>query len=202
MHQLSRIDAVNQIMKIKSGERISTEGELSTLPQAVEAGVELDYAVTEIMVQNKWFITDVDHASAVTNNDGELITPDNLGFITVERTDAAVSARHLIPINGKLYDKYNHTYNLGVGKTVWYNGKLVWSFEELPAVFQVLCIAKTRLNICTRGASFSPQRAQAESIHFQKAWNAAIMFDSTLSGGRVTGWSSNRNRAPRNRGVI
>ncbi len=202
MKQISRLDAVNKIIQIKSGERIATVGELDTLPQAVAANNELDLAVVHIQTNFKWFYNSIDNGTLISDNNGEVTLPTNLGFITILTTDAAVEPSWLRPVTGKLYDTYNHTYNLGTSKTVWYCGKLVWEFEDLPVVFQMLAVAYARQELAGGSSHFSPTRLQVEQQRFEEALMAANKFDNTLSGGRALDNALNRRKPPYNRGFL
>lgn len=202
MKQITRLDAVNKIIQIKSGERIASVGELDTLPQAVAANNELDLAVISIQTNFKWFYNTINNGTLLSDNNGEVALPTNLAYITVLMTDASVEPSWLRPITGKLYDTYNHTFNLGVSKTVYYCGKLVWEFEDLPVVFQNLAVAYARQEIAGGGSHFSPTRLQMEQQRFEEALMAANKFDNTLSGGRAIDSSLNRRKPPYNRGFL
>lgn len=202
MKQLTRIEAVNEIIKIKSGERIATVGELETVPQAVTASAALDMATLHIQTDFKWFFNSIDNGELTSDNDGVVTLPDNLTFITFLSTTAGIEVLHLRPVDGKVYDIYNHTYNLGVAKTVRYCGKMAWDYEELPAVFQFLAIAHARKEIAGSSAHMSPQRLAIETQTYNDALQAVNKFDNTLSGGRVRDPMTNRRRPPYNRGYL
>lgn len=202
MYQLSRIDAVNEIMRLKSSDRVTTESELNTLPQAVEAGIELDMAVTRVLVNYKWFFNDIENGQLLTNDDGEAILPSNITYISFLQTDAPVPTTFLRPVDGKVYDAYNHTFNLGTGRTIRYNGKLHWGFESLPVAFQLLAVAEARRHVVKANAHLSATRASIEEAAFNEAFTAALKFDDTLSGGRIRDPQPSRRRPPHNNGWL
>ncbi len=199
MKRLDRLTAVNKIMELKTAERISTNTELATIPQAVLANELLDFHTDKIQTDFKWFYTGQDDGQLVTDVNGEIVTPDDLSYITIYRTDSPVEPQHLVPVDGKIFDKYNNTYNLGTGKTVWFVGKRVWAFEKLPSAFQYLAIAAARLDTASGGAHFSPTRVSIEQKSFNDALQTAQKFDDTLSGGRVRNPMTNRRMPPNNR---
>jgi hypothetical protein len=200
--RLTRIQAVNRIIKIKTGERVTTQDELETIPQAVEASEELDMAVVLIMTEFKWFYNTVENGQLTADNNGVVTLPNNLTYITIYSTDAAVQAMYLRPVGGEIYDTYNHTNNIGVGKTVRYNGKMTWDFEDLPAAFQFLAIAQARKEIAGSSAHFSSERLAVEEKRFNEAFQTANKFDDTLSGGRLRGPMTGRKYPPHNHGII
>lgn len=199
MYQLTRIQAVNQIMKLKTGERVTTNGELDTIPQAVEANDELDIAVGRIQTDFEWFYNTVDNGVLTADGNGEAVFPDNLSYVNITSTSASVEVGYLRPVTGKIYNTYSHTYDIGSGSTVNYTGKLVWEFEDLPAAFQNLAVAQARMTITGGGSHFSPQRLEIETKAFNDAFQTANKFDNFLSGGRVRNPMPNRRTPPGNR---
>ncbi len=204
MHQMTRLEAVNEILRVKTGERIATEDELDTVPQAVEANTQLNNAVVRAMVDHKWFFNDIENGALTSDSSGEVVLPDDLSYIKFESTDAASQVRHLRPVYGKVYDIYKHTYNLGAaGKTVRYSGKMVWAYEALPTAFQLLAIAQARKDIVSGSTHISATRSAEEKLRYNEAFTTAQKFDDELSGGRLRNPNPyHRQRAPRNRGWV
>jgi hypothetical protein len=202
MKQYTRIEAVNRVMKIKSGERIATQSELDSLPVAADTSDELDFAVDFIQTEFEWFLNLVEEAAILADGSGNVVLPNNLAQVQFLRTDAAVQTHWLKPINGQAYDSYNQTFNLGAGKTVWYQGRNIWPFESLPLAFQMLAIAHARREIAGSGKHASPTRYAIEQKTYDNAFQTAMKFDDTLSGGRMRGPTWNRRRAPHNHGVL
>lgn len=202
MKQIDRITAINRILEVSSGERISTIGELSTIPQAVTAGTLLDLAVVTIQTDYLWNFNNIDEGATTADTDGQVTLPDNLGFFRACRTTASVEARHLKPVRGLVYDSFNHTFNLGSGTIVYWEGKLVWDFEDLPVAFQRLAIAQTRKDIVGGSNHLSPTRFQVETVTYKEAFQAAEKFDVFLSGGQFRGPDASRRYPPRNKGIV
>lgn len=202
MKRLSRIQAVNEIIKMRTAERVSSEAELETLPQAVSASDDLDMAVTHILTDFIWYFNTIENGVLTSDTDGIVTLPDSLTHLAIHSTDASVAVEFLRPVGGQIYDTYNHTNNIGTGRTVRYSGKMEWAFEDLPVAFQFLAIAHARKEIAGSGAHFSAQRLVVEETRFNEAFQTASKFDGFLSGGRIREPQTNRRRAPHNQGWL
>lgn len=201
MKRLTRIEGVNRVVEMTSGETVATEEDLDTLPEAVKAGARLDLAVLEILTQYQWYYNGVQCQTRIADGSGQITLPDNLTYITFEQS-SPILPQYLIPVGGYVYDKSNATNVLGTDATVTYSGKLFFEFEDLPAQFQFLAIAQVRKYIATGTSHISPARAAIEKDSWNDAFQACSKFDDMLSGGRARNWTPARAEHPHNQGFV
>ena len=87
-------------------------------------------------VQNEGWVFNTEHCYPLTpNSKGEIYVPENV--LRLDMSDNfTYRTTNFVLRNGKLYDKYNHTYIHDPNKSINFDIVWKWEYEELPSVFK------------------------------------------------------------------
>ena len=87
-------------------------------------------------VQNEGWVFNTEHCYPLTpNSKGEIHVPENV--LRLDMSDnSTYRTTNFVLRKGKLYDKYNHTYEHDPQQTINFDIVWKWEYEELPSVFK------------------------------------------------------------------
>lgn len=127
-HKLTRLQAINIILSNVGQSPVASVD--STNPMVGTAETILDEVSHSVQTEG-WTFNTESHYPFTPDNSGNIAIPDNVLSIDVageEQVDPIIRG-------GRLYDKYNHTYNWDEA----IEANVVWSFEfeDLPEVFKM-----------------------------------------------------------------
>ena len=131
-------------------------------------------------VQNEGWVFNTEYCYPLTpNSDGEIHVPAN-----VLRMDMCVNSTYrttnFVLRGGKLYDKYNHTFNHNPDKAINFDIVWKWDYEELPSVFKRYITLRASGRAATQLVT-NPQLVQLLSTQELQARAACMEYECNQS---------------------
>lgn len=127
MSSVSKLSAVNAVISNIGQAPVNS---LESGNPMVELAEQIVDNISHVVQSEGWSFNTEDHYPFEPDNNGQILIPSNVLSI-----DTEPSAEETVVVrNGKLYDKYNHTYTFEGTQAL----SVVWlfDFEDLPEVFK------------------------------------------------------------------
>lgn len=190
MYRITKVEAVNRVLKSIDGTVIST---LDTEPQrgsVIKAVQALDVTTDDVQSNNVWGFSMEGPKTLTANDDNEIVMPDDLIHVTW-RSWSNGSVKHLTARNGKVYNRKDSNYTIPGQITYFGNSK--WAFEECPYPIQAYIVERAKFDYFNSDVHLSPARASMASVKLKDAFTAALKWDSEQNGGMLSQYMDIRN---------
>lgn len=198
----SRSNIIDHMLRTLGESGVSNDQ--STHPTVQTCNSVLDDVSEEVQLRGWWFNSETD-LKLVPDNRGEIILPGNtlsVRLTDVERYTQQVKERYAFRAR-KVYDNYEHTFNLG--DPIYVDIKVQLEIDDLPAAAQnyIKHLAAERvftdedgdqqkLAKLERNRQMAWQTLQAESLKNQ----AVNALDGYTAQAMTRGWAASGSRNP------
>ena len=131
-------------------------------------------------VQNEGWVFNTEYCYPLTpNSDGEIHVPANV--LRMDMCDnSTYRTTNFVLRGGKLYDKYNHTFNHNPDKAIHFDIVWKWDYEELPSVFKRYITLRASGRAATQLVT-NPQLVQLLSTQELQARAACMEYECNQS---------------------
>ncbi len=142
------LPAVNQILASVGQAPVTTLDQ--TNPDVAIAYDTLLTVSREVQSEGWSFNTELGYDKDTTDNKKEYVIPPNM--LQVDLSPDVSYGKSVVRRSGKLYDRYNHTYEITDGPNEKLTLDIVWKFDwvDLPAPIQDYIVARTATIVSSR----------------------------------------------------
>tara|TARA_R100000008_G_scaffold69802_1_gene47209 strand:- start:53 stop:682 length:630 start_codon:yes stop_codon:yes gene_type:complete len=164
------LPAVNQILSSVGQAPVTTLDQ--TNPDVAIAYDTLLQVSREVQSEGWSFNTEIEYETTTDSNQ-EYTIPNNMLRVDLSASDSTYSTKSVVKRNGKLYDKYNHTYKITDTASEEIKLDVVWKFDwvDLPIPIQDYIVA--------RAASIVSSRIVGDGQQYQILQQQELLSKST-----------------------
>ena len=170
------LPAVNQILASVGQAPVTTLDQ--TNPDVAIAYDTLIQVSREVQAEGWTFNTEIGYDKEVTNGDKQFVIPNNMLQVDLNNDDNTYSTKNVVRREGKLYDKYNHPYEITSEASEELKLDIVWLFDwvDLPIPIQDYIISRAASIVSSRIVGDS-QQYQILSLKEQQTRAAAMEYE-------------------------
>ena len=150
------LPAVNEILASVGQAPVTTLDQ--TNPDVAIAYDTLLQVSREVQAEGWTFNTEHEYETT-TDSNKEYVIPNNMLQVDLNNYDNTYSTKNVVRRNGKLYDKYNHTYEITDDASEEIKLDIVWFFDwvDLPVPIQDYIVSRAAAIVSSRIVGDSQQ---------------------------------------------
>jgi len=175
------LPAVNQILASVGQAPVTTLDQ--TNPDVAIAYDTLITVSREVQAEGWSFNTEFGYDKEKTDANKEFVIPNNM--LQVDLSPNVSYSKNVVRRSGKLYDKYNHTYEITDGPNEKLTLDIIWKFDwvDLPVPVQDYIVARTATIVSSRIVG---DQGQYQMLQQKEAYGRAMALEYETNQGDYT----------------
>ena len=185
------LPAVNEILASVGQAPVTTLDQ--TNPDVAIAYDTLLQVSREVQAEGWTFNTEHEYETT-TDSNKEYVIPNNMLQVDLNNYDNTYSTKNVVRRNGKLYDKYNHTYEITDDASEEIKLDIVWFFDwvDLPVPIQDYIVSRAAAIVSSRIVGDS-QQYQILALKEQQTRASAMEYECNQGDYTFFGHPANKN---------
>ena len=185
------LPAVNEILASVGQAPVTTLDQ--TNPDVAIAYDTLMQVSREVQAEGWTFNTEHEYETT-TDSNKEYVIPNNMLQVDLNNYDNTYSTKNVVRRNGKLYDKWNHTYEITDDASEEIKLDIVWLFDwvDLPVPIQDYIVSRAAAIVSSRIVGDS-QQYQILSLKEQQTRASAMEYECNQGDYTFFGHPANKN---------
>ena len=185
------LPAVNEILASVGQAPVTTLDQ--TNPDVAIAYDTLMQVSREVQAEGWTFNTEHEYETT-TDGNKEYVIPNNMLQVDLNNYDNTYSTKNVVRRNGKLYDKWNHTYEITDDASEEIKLDIVWFFDwvDLPVPIQDYIVSRAAAIVSSRIVG-DGQQYQVLSIKEQQTRASAMEYECNQGDYTFFGHPANKN---------
>ena len=185
------LPAVNEILASVGQAPVTTLDQ--TNPDVAIAYDTLLQVSREVQAEGWTFNTENEYETT-TDSNKEYVIPNNMLQVDLSYTDNNYNTKNVIRRNGKLYDKWNHTFEITDDANEEIKVDIVWLFDwvDLPIPIQDYIVSRAAAIVSSRIVGDS-QQYQLLAVKEQQTRASAMEYECNQGDYTFFGHPANKN---------
>ncbi len=185
------LPAVNEILASVGQAPVTTLDQ--TNPDVAIAYDTLLQVSREVQAEGWTFNTEHEYETT-TDSNKEYVIPNNMLQVDLNNYDNTYSTKNVVRRSGKLYDKYNHTYEITDDASEEIKLDIVWFFDwvDLPVPIQDYIVSRAAAIVSSRIVGDS-QQYQILALKEQQTRASAMEYECNQGDYTFFGHPANKN---------
>ena len=185
------LPAINQILASVGQAPVTTLDQ--TNPDVAIAYDTLLQVSREVQAEGWSFNTEIEYETN-TDSNKEYTIPNNMLQVDLSHTDNSYRTKSVVRRNGKLYDKWNHTFEITDDASEEIKLDIVWLFDwvDLPVPIQDYIVSRAAAIVSSRIVG-DGQQYQLLSLKEQQTRASAMEYECNQGDYTFFGHPANKN---------
>ena len=190
-HAVTELPAINQILASIGQAPVTTLDQ--TNPDVAIAYDTLLQVSREVQAEGWSFNTEIEYETN-TDSNKEYTIPNNMLQVDLSHTDNSYRTKSVVRRNGKLYDKWNHTFEITDDASEEIKLDIVWLFDwvDLPVPIQDYIVSRAAAIVSSRIVGDS-QQYQLLAVKEQQTRASAMEYECNQGDYTFFGHPANKN---------